>query len=486
MSMDRRSALQALVGLAATPTLLHSTTRNSIPERTADVVVVGAGFAGLAAARALLAAGIEPLIVEARDRVGGRTCPASIAGMTIDVGGMWLGPTQTALDALAREYGVATYPQYLAGRNTIELDGKFRSSEGEDYLSLLPLHVKLDVAQLVYRLTKLSDSIDTERPWAHAEAQSLDAMTLATWLEQHSYTAGAMSFMTAITRAVFCAEPADLSFLFFLFYMKSGDNFEAVTTSERGAQQRLFVGGVHQLAQRMADQLGNRVLLDAPVNAITQDEAQVTVTTQHHVCRGKAVVIAVPPALAGQIEYTPVLPHRRDTLTQRMPMGSVIKVWVAYQTPFWRARGLNGLYSSDVAAFGPAFDATPPGTARGLIAGFFDAKHAVEWTARSPSERRAEVIRCLAAALGPKAREPLEYVEKDWTRERYSRGCYTGVLGPGALTQFGPALREPIGRLFFAGTESASVWAGYIDGALRSGTRAAAEVIAALKVRATA
>jgi monoamine oxidase len=474
--MDRRTALQGLVGIAATPSIARSAAPRSNPTRTADVIVVGAGFAGLAAAKALRAVGVEPLVVEARDRVGGRTCPGSIAGLTIDLGGMWVGPTQTSLDALAREYGVKTYPQYITGKSAIELNGKWHSSEGEDYLALLSLPVKLDVAQLVYRLTALSDSINPESPWTHPKAAAFDAMTLQTWLDEHTHTDGAMSFMVSLIRSVFCAEPGDLSFLYVLFYLKSGGNLEELTTFRNGAQQRLFMGGVHQLSQRMADQLGERVLLNSPVSDIEQDDEGVTVTCPVATFRAKALIIAIAPALAGRINYSPLLPHKRDALTQRMPMGSVIKVWIAYSTPFWRARGFSGLFSSDTAAFGPAFDVAPPGTPVGILAGFFDAKNSVEWSARTAEQRRAEVIRCLTAAFGAQAQAPLEYVEKNWTQERYSLGCYTGTLGPGALTQFGPTLRESVGRIFFAGTESSPIWAGYIEGALRSGARSAAEV----------
>jgi monoamine oxidase len=479
--MDRRAALQALIGLAATSRIGPSTAQQPNPTRTADVIIVGAGFSGLAAAKALRAAGVEPLVVEARDRVGGRTCPGSIAGLTIDLGGMWVGPTQTSLDALAREFGVKTYPQYITGKSAIELNGKWHSSEGEDYLALLSLPVKLDVAQLVYRLTALSDSIDPDSPWSHPKADAFDAMTMQTWLNEHAHTDGAMSFMVSLIRSVFCAEPGDLSFLYCLFYLRSGGNLEELTTFRNGAQQRLFVGGVHQLSQRMADQLKERILLNSPVTDIKQDADGVTVTCPGAALRGKALIIAIAPALAGRINYSPLLPHKRDALTQRMPMGSVIKVWIAYSTPFWRARGFSGLFSSDTAAFGPAFDVTPPGTPAGILAGFFDARNSVEWSARTSEQRRAEVIRCLTGAFGKEAQAPLEYVEKNWTQERYSLGCYTGTLGPGALTQFGPTLREPVDRIFFAGTESSPIWAGYIEGALRSGARAAAEVREFLK-----
>jgi monoamine oxidase len=473
--MDRRSALQGLIGITAAPRIASAVQRPD-PTRTADVIVVGAGFAGLAAAKALRAAGLEPLVVEARERVGGRTCPGSIAGLTIDLGGMWVGPTQTVLDALAREYGVKTYPQYITGKSAIELNGKWRSSEGEDYGALLSLPVKLDVAQVVYRLTALSDSINPDSPWTHPKADVFDAMTLQTWLDEHTHTAGAMSFMVSLIRAVFCAEPADLSFLFCLFYLRSGGNLEDLTTVRKGAQQRLFVGGVHQLSQRMADQLGERVRLNSLVTDIDQDAEGVTVTCPGATFRAKALIVAIAPALAGRINYSPLLPAKRDALTQRMPMGSAIKVWIAYATPFWRKQGFSGLFSSDTAAFGPAFDVTPPETRAGILAGFFDARNSVEWSARTTEQRRAEVVRCLTAAFGAKAGAPLEYVEKNWTQERYSLGCYTGTLGPGALTQFGPTLREPVGRIFFAGTESSPIWAGYIEGALRSGARAAAEV----------
>lgn len=474
--LDRRAVLT--VSLAGAAAASGPAGAAGGPVR-ADVIVVGGGFSGLAAARAVQAAGRSVIVLEARDRVGGRVMPGRIAGLTIDLGGMWLGPTQTRLAVLAQHYGVATYPTYLTGKNLIEVAGRRGDGQGEDAFSALEPDALADFAGLVGALDVLVGQTPADAPWTAPDAERLDQVTFASWLDANAKTLAARTLFEMLIRALLCAEPKDVSLLFVLFYLRSGEGLTTLISSgPGGAQNLLFVGGLHQISARMAADLGGAVRLSEPVRSIRQDANGVEVISDRGRYVGRQVIVALPPPLAGKIEYEPLLPHDRDALTQRMPMGSAIKVWIAYETPFWREQGMNGSVFSDRFAFGPAFDATPPGQPHGIIAGFFDAAAAGQWSPRTSAERRAEVLRALVDALGPKAGEPMEYVEQDWTAERWSRGCYGAFAPPGVLSAYGPALRAPVGRLHWAGTETASVWSGYVEGAIRAGERAAAEALA--------
>ncbi len=247
-----------------------------------------------------------------------------------------------------------------------------------------------------------------------------------------------------------------------------------------GAQERRFVGGAQQVAERVAAALGERLIRNTPIHTITQDDAGVRVVGDGLVVTAQQAIIALPPTLAGRLRYQPPLPGLRDQLTQRLPMGTVIKTQCLYPTPFWRAAGLTGQASSDSGAVRVTFDNTPPSGAPGVLLGFIEGDEGRAWGQRTADERRAATLDCLARYFGDEARNPIEYVEQSWAEEEYTRGCYAGYMPPGVWSQFGPALRAPIGRLHWAGTETATIWNGYMDGAVQSGERAAAEALAAL------
>jgi monoamine oxidase len=273
--------------------------------------------------------------------------------------------------------------------------------------------------------------------------------------------------------AVFAVEPSELSLLHVLFYAASAGGWDDLLDTEGGAQQDRIVGGSQRISLRMAEELGDRVRLSTPVRAI-RTEADGVVAAD---VRARRAIVAVPPALAGRIDYDPPMPGPRDQLTQRMPMGSVIKTMAIYDEPFWRQDGLSG---SGTSLPGPAqviFDNTPPNGSPGVLLGFLEADEARALGRMSEGDRREAVIAEHTRLFGTKAAKPSGYVEKDWSSEPYSRGCYAGVLGPGAWTTFGTWLRDPVDRIHWAGTETATRWMGYFDGAVQSGKRAAAEVM---------
>ncbi len=433
-----------------------------------DVVVVGAGLAGLTAARDLAAAGRGVVVLEARDRVGGRVLNAATRdGVVVELGGQWVGPTQDRALALADELGAALFPTYNEGHNLVSYRGKHRRYRGA--IPKLPPRVLASIGQAQLRLDRMARRVPLDEPWTAADAEAWDGQTVESWLRRHVGARGAREMLRLAVRAVFATEAADLSLLHFLFYSHAGGLLDRLLNVAGGAQESRVVGGSQVLATGLAAQLGDVVHLSCPVRRIVQDDARVTVHADGLTVDAGAVVVAIPPTLAGRIDYEPALPSWRDQLTQRMPMGSVIKSMAVYDEAFWRDDGLTGQVTSDVGPVQLTFDNSPPGGTPGVLLSFVEGVHARELSRRTLDERRAETLDCLAEHFGPRAAAPSEYLELDWSAERWSGGCYGAHLPPGVLTQFGPALRAPCGRIHWAGTETASVWAGYMDGAIRSG-----------------
>ncbi|WP_293056003.1 flavin monoamine oxidase family protein [Mycobacterium sp.] len=445
----------------------------------ADVIVVGAGMAGLSAAARLAAEGTSVLVVEARDRVGGRVRNEALdpgdPTRVVELGGQWLGPTQDRARGLARRLGLSLHPTYDSGDRLLERrDGRLLRYRG-DIPPITPV-VLADVAQAQLRLDRMARRVPLDAPWAGRRARHRDTMTFATWLARNVATRDARSLLRLAVNAVWACEPQDVSLLHVLFYIHSGGGFDALVGTGGGAQQDRVVGGTQLLAAGLAGELGDRVLLGRPVRRIGYDDRGVTVAADGAELRARRVIVAVAPALAGRIGYAPALPAARDQLTQRMPMGSVIKCMAVYDEPFWRRDGLSGQALSLPGPVGEVFDNSPPGGSPGVLLGFLAGRHARQFSAASADERRDAVVGAFTRLFGPRAARPLRYLDQDWSAEEFTRGCYAAVLPPGTWTGFGPALRAPVGRIHWAGTETAAIWNGYIEGAIRSGEDAAAAV----------
>jgi len=280
-----------------------------------------------------------------------------------------------------------------------------------------------------------------------------------------------------LVESIFSAEPRDLSFLHFLFYVHSGGNLTQLISVTDGAQERRFHQGSQAISQRVADKLGERVVLNAPVHTVMQNEQGVRVISDTLTVEAQRAIIAMPPTLAGRLRYQPALPAARDQLTQRVPMGTTIKVQCLYERPFWRDEGYSGQAISDDGAVRITFDNSPESGTPGILIGFMEGDDGRAWGRKTRDERQAEVIACFTRYFGEQAAHPYAYEEMVWAEEEYSRGCYAGYMPPGVWSMYGEALRQPVGRLHWAGTETASVWMGYMDGAIRSGERAAAEIL---------
>jgi monoamine oxidase len=378
-----------------------------------DVVVVGAGLAGLAAARDLEVLGATVLILEARGRTGGRTLNHQLEnGEVVEIGGQWVGPHHDRLLTMANELEVETFPTHNRGWHLLYIGGRIRRYRNMVPPRMSPVQL-IDFCQAQLRLDHLARKVPLDEPWTAKRATRWDAMTLESWLRGAMVSRGGREIMNLAVNAVFAADPGDLSLLHFLFYTRSGGLSRGLLT----AQELRFVGGSQQLSIRQARRLKAEVRLQAPVHAVRQDQTGVTVTGHETSVRSQRVIIAAPPSLAGRIGYEPLLPADRDLLTQSAPMGSVIKVLGIYDEPFWRSDGLSGQASSDVGPVRVVFDNSPPSAQPGILVGFAEASQARTLRRLSPVERRNEVLDCFGRFFGNKAKRPTAYVEQDWNSE---------------------------------------------------------------------
>lgn len=448
-------------------------------EIEADVVVVGAGLAGLVAAREVERGGASVAVLEARERVGGRLLNEPLGdGKIVEVGGQWVGPTQDRVAALADELGVETFPTHTAGFNLLELDGRLSRYSGT--IPRLGPAVLADIALARRRIDRLAARVDTAAPWRAAAAEDLDSQTFATWLRRGMRTRTARRLMAVAGRTVWGAEPGELSLLHVLFYVRSGGGFDRLMDVEGGAQQDRLAGGSQLLAVRIAQAFGDRVVLGAPVDRIDDRDRGVVIEADGVEARARRAIVAVPPPLRGRVEFHPPLPIAHRQLIGRMVPGWLVKAIAVYPEPFWRDDGLSGEGVSDSGPATLTFDNSPPDGSPGVLLGFIGGADARRASALAPAERRRAVLAGFARLFGDRAREPERFVELDWAREEWSGGGPTCNMPPGTWTGFGKCLREPAGRVHWAGTETASEWSGYMDGAVRSGERAAREVLAAL------
>ena len=440
----------------------------------ADVVVVGAGLSGLCAARKLRAQGASVIVVEARDRVGGRTLTQQIGSAAFDLGAQWIGPDQRRVHALVDELGLQTAPTFTDGKKVLEVAGKVSTYKRSIASMSVPNLIQLTgVLSYVNRVRK---RVSPSSPMSAEGASELDGETLETWRSRIVKSAKITGVIDATVRTIFGAEARDLSALYFLMYINAGGGMLNLTEAKGGAQQDWIVGGAQALSLALAKDLGDSVVLGTPVRRILQGREGVDAVSDNGTISGRYAVVAIPPTLAGRIEYEPSVSVGRDQLTQRFSMGAAVKVIVTYEHAFWREAGLSGEVVSSDGPLSVVYDGTSHDDTQPALVGFVSGSQARQWSTQPMADRQRRITGALARYFGDAANSFSDYEELDWGMEAWSRGGPAAALPPGVLTSSFPHLRKPEGRIHWAGTETATEWIGYMEGAIQAGERAADEI----------
>jgi monoamine oxidase len=450
-----------------------------VSTREADVCVVGAGLAGLTAARRLSQAGRSVVVLEARDRVGGRVWTrASRDGVPVDMGACFVGPHHDRMHALAKEMGVATFKTFVAGDNILATGGKVRRYRG-DIPRVSPVAL-LSAAQAIARMNAMAKKVPVDAPWDAPKAAEWDALSVRAWLSAaHVPTRLARDLIEATVRACFAAELSEVSLLNWLFLARSAGGIESLMNVAGGYQDAQFEGGVGAVPDAMAVELGDAVVLASPVTGVRRRDDRVEVAGAAGTVSARRVVLALPRALAAGIRFDPVLPADHALLIHQVPAGTEVQMVAVYDEPFWRHDGVSGATVATDDDIEVTLDTGQPNHAQGVIAGYSAGPRARGLAALGEADRRDVFVRMLTTRLGPKASSPVEVLEQNWAQEQWTRGCSMGHFPTGVLTQYGRRLREPVGRLHWAGTETASTSYGAMDGAVRSGERVCEEILRA-------
>ena len=452
-----------------------------------DVVVVGAGASGLTAANRLKDAGRRVVVLEARDRAGGRLWTDDVDGAMLEIGGQWVSPDQDALIETLDELGLETYPRYREGVNVyIGPEGELRKFEGEIFP--VPPATEQEIVSLIDKLDALVAQIDPERPWDHPQAKDLDEISFARWLETQTDDEEARENIGMFIAGAMLTKPAHaFSALQALLMAASAGSFSNLVDADFILDRRV-VGGLQQVPLLLAERLGGAVRLGQAVRTIrwhpdAPERGVVAVTDQLEV-HAAHVILAIPPILISRISYEPPLPRRQQQLHQHLSMGFVIKVHAVYETPFWRANGLSGTAFSPYELVHEAYDNTNHEDPRGTLVGFVADEEADGVFSLSAEERKARILESMSHYYGEQAKHPVVYYESDWGSEEWTRGAYAASFDMGGLARYGADLRTPVGPIHFSCSDMAGKGYQHVDGAIRVGREVADEILAADELRA--
>ena len=452
----------------------------SIQNESVDVVVVGAGFAGLSAAHDLVDQERSVVVLEGRDRVGGRVCTGEIAGVKVDLGGTWVAKQHTAIRAIAEQVGATLVPQFITGRSVLSVGGKQSTYTGT-IPKISPVAL-VNMGRIQYALDKLAKTIDVDAPWNSPRAAELDAISLEEWLGRKGARATTRALLTIVTKVEWGCRPSQVSLLHVLRTIRAFGGFDFMLDAEGGMQESRYVETTQGIAIRYAELLGDRVRTSAPVRRITQDGDRVTVSTDTDQISAKYVIITTATEHRGDIEFEPALSDPVQGLIKSWGLGALSKAFVAYDKPFWRAKGLSGESATDTATVFATFDVSPSADGPGILMAFCDP---IVFDAHAPEIRKDQVVKQLTDLFGSEAARPIDYIDQRWNEEAFASGGPNPVVAPYASTRYGSVLTEPHGRVHWGGTETAGEWTGSMNGAVLSGRRAAADVAQLLALTET-
>lgn len=442
-----------------------------------DCAVVGAGLAGLAAANELMRRGLDVVVLEARDRIGGRVENGELSdGEVVELGGQWIGPGHDSMYELAEHHGLGLVGLPSMGEFTVRLQGNtLHVPSREEAPAMTPFEVA-DLGQGVARFRRLADRWAKDEVWAQGNATWLQ-QDLHRWITTNIRTPGGQRFFTEVFEAAFGPMQRDATLEMGLRQAQSGVDLEGLVAVNGGLHQHRITGGMYALCEKMAGVLGDRVRLGDPVTLIERSDNQATIAlASGEQVAARRVIVTLPPRLAVKLPVSPPLESWRAEVAERIPAGNVIKAFLVYDKPWWRTAGLTGQMGSDEGSVRVTFDTSAGDATRGTLMGFFEGADADTLSRRSVSLRQRAFTDSVVQAFGPVASEPVEYMERDWAAEPFTGGCHGAHFAPGIWTATGPQLAATDGVLHFAGAEYSAKFNGYMEGAVRSGRDAAAQV----------
>lgn len=484
--------------LAVAPEADNSARRlkNCDRKPTYDAAVIGAGLSGLTAAYQLSKRGLRVVVLEARDRVGGRVHGMRVLNSGVqEVGAEFIGPTQDRMYGLAKLLGLELYDEYDQGEHVMHWNGSRRTYPAESPIPPTDDASMAEVSVLIETLDGLAKQIDVNAPWKHPKAKEWDNITFDKWLATQIKQPGSKWMLHIASTSIFSTEPSQLPLLYVLSYIAAAGNatsqgvLERLITATGGAQQTRVKLGSQAFATELRKKLGytTLVMLNAPVDEIVQwrDRYRINVDRgwfkEDTVVCAKRVIVAMSPPLAKEISYDPPLPRQKQSVLAGMIMASVGKAIALYRTPWWRSQGLSGQALSDEGAGRATFDNSPFDASYGAIMSFIEGAEMKKWDWASEKAVEKQVISDYVKYFGPQAADYTGFILQRWNREEWSKGGPVAYTLPGILSTYGPWLRQPVGGIHFAGTETSDFWVGYMDGAVRSGERAALEVLQKLR-----
>lgn len=445
-------------------------------EITRDVLIIGAGAAGLTAANDLRKAGLSVAVLEARDRVGGRLWTDVIDGAMLEIGGQWVSPDQDALKDAIEELGLETYSRYREGDSVyVGPDGQAHRFTGEMF-PVAP-ETEAEIARITEILDALVAEIDPDKPWEHPNAAEWDSISWYAWLRQQTDDDEAVRNLAFATGSAMLTKPTHaFSLLQSLLMAASAGSYSNLVDADFILDKRV-VGGLQQVPLRLAERLGDDVLLNQPVRSLEWSDDGVVATTDELTVRARYAILAHAPVLYSRISFVPPLPRRQHQLHQHLSMGFVIKVHAVYDRPFWREQGLSGTAFSPYELSHEAYDNTNHGDERGTLVGFVSDANADGVFELSAEERKERILESLSHYYGPEAKNPVVYYESDWGSEEWTRGAYAASFDLGGLHRYGADLRTAVGPIHFACSDMAGAGYQHVDGAIRMGHLVAADIV---------